>query len=43
MGEKCLSLVELMVDPSRGAITLNDEGSLNSEIRGGKVVVASVL
>ena len=39
MGVICLDLAGVMVDPSRGIITLSNEGSLNSKTGEGKVVV----
>ena len=36
---KHLAFVEVMVEPSKGTIGLNEEGSLSSEMSGAKVVV----
>ena len=40
MGENSLAFFEVMVEPSRGIIALSDEGSLNSKMGKGKVIVA---
>ena len=40
MGTNHLALIGVMVDPLRGIIALSDEGSLNSKMGKGKVVVA---
>ena len=40
MGVRHLSLSGVMVEPSRGTIALNEEGSLSSEMNGSKVVAA---
>ena len=36
---KHLAFVEFMVEPSKGTIALNEEGSLSSEMSGAKVLV----